>query len=124
MGHLFRRATEEVTVTDGERTHVIPKGALMDLYIRAANADPQHVGAEPLRVCPGRALPPRTGGEVAAFGDGGHKCPGQFVALQESDEFLMRLLQLPGLRLVCEPVVGWADLIQGYELRNLKIRVD
>ena len=123
VGHLFRRATENMTITDGNTTYDIPAGALLNLYVRAADADPEYVGDDPLGMCPGRELPARTSGEVVAFGDGGHKCPGQFVALQESDEFLMRLLQLPGLRLVSEPVIQWDELIQGYELRNLKIRV-
>ncbi|WP_243888769.1 cytochrome P450 [Dermatophilus congolensis] len=122
VGHLYRRTLSAITICDGEDKYEIPENALLDLYIRAANADPDHVGESPMGICPGRPLPSRTGGEVLSFGDGGHKCPGQHVALQESDAFLTRLLQLP-LRLVSEPKIGWADLISGYEVRNLRLRV-
>ncbi len=57
VGHLFRRAQRDIEVVDGETVHTIPAGALIDLGIRAANADGSVVGDEPLRVCPGRDLP-------------------------------------------------------------------
>lgn len=123
VGHLLRRATEPMTVHDGEVAHEIPAGAVLNLYIRAANADPEHVGGpDPIGVCPQRDLPPRVGGEVLSFGDGAHKCPGQHVAIQESDIFLTRLLQLP-LEITSQPSIEWAELIQGYELRGLTVRV-
>lgn len=122
VGHLYRRVGEPLTLVDGEVTHVVPAGALLDLSVRAANADPDHVGDSPLRLCPGRELPPRTSGEVVSFGDGPHKCPGNHVAMQESDILLQRLLRLP-LVIEQDPTIGWDDLIAGYELRGLRLRV-
>ncbi len=120
VGHLYRRTSQELTLTDGPDRHVVPAGALLDLYIRGANADPGQVGAEPLRVCPGRPLPPRISGEVLSFGDGPHKCPGSHIALQETDILLQRLLRLP-LVIEASPTIGWDDLIAGYELRGLRL---
>jgi cytochrome P450 len=50
-----------------------------------------------------------------SFGDGHHRCPGCYVALQETDVFLTRLLSLEGLRTEHKPSVSWNDLISGYE---------
>ncbi len=56
-----------------------------------------------------------------SFGDGHHRCPGCYVALQETDVFLTRLLSLEGLRTEHKPSVSWNDLISGYELRGLTV---
>ena len=74
-------------------------------------------------MCPGRELPPRTSGEVLSFGDGPHKCPGNHLAMQESDILLQRLLRLP-LVIESTPRIGWDDLIAGYEVRGLRLRVE
>lgn len=122
VGHLRRRTTAPITLLDGDDTYEIPADAMLDLYIRAANADPEYLGETRLDLCPGRALPPKIKPEVMSFGDGPHRCPGNAIAIQESDIFLTRLLKLP-LVIDHEPDIGWADLIAGYELRNLGIRV-
>ena len=56
-----------------------------------------------------------------SFGDGHHRCPGSFVALQESDIFLQKLLALPNLRIERAPDLGWNDTVKGYELRNFML---
>lgn len=123
VGHLFRRLTEPMTVTDGDAIHDLPAGTVVDLDLRSANADGEYVGGgDPLALCPGRDLPTRVGGAGMSFGDGPHVCPGRHIAIQESDIFLTRLLQLP-LRITSHPRIDWADLIQGYELRGLTVRV-
>ncbi len=120
VGHLYRRARDEVVITDGEDTWTIPPGDLIDVCLRAANADPQAVGAEPLRLCPGRALPPGVNQAVLSFGDGAHKCPGQPLAILESDVLLTRLLSR-NPAIVSEPTLGWDDLIEGYFLRGFEL---
>lgn len=120
VGHLYRRAASDVEIVDGDTTHTIAAGELVNLAIRPANADPATVGERPLSVCPGRDLPKGIGGEVMAFGDGPHKCPGNALAIQESDVFLHRLLRR-GVRVVKQPTLGWDDLIAGYSLRGLEI---
>ena len=56
-----------------------------------------------------------------SFGDGHHRCPGYYVALQETEIFLTRLFSLGGLRIERKPSVGWNDLIAGYELRGFTV---
>ncbi len=122
VGHLYRRAQRGFTFTDGEETHVVADGELLDLFVRQANADPATVGEAPLDLCPARPLPRGIGPEVMSFGDGAHKCPGNALAIQESDILLTRLFAHP-VRLVREPRLGWDDIISGYALRDVRIAV-
>ena len=59
---------------------------------------------------------------VLSFGDGHHRCPGAYVAIQETDIFLRRLLALD---LVIEqaPEIRRNALVEGYEVRGLSPRV-
>jgi cytochrome P450 len=104
---------------------IIPNGALIDLHIRAANADEELVGEQPHAVCPQRMLSDeRAGAAVLSFGDGHHRCPGAYIAIAESDIFLRRLLAAEGLRMEQPPTLTWNDLVTGYELRNFVVAVD
>ena len=98
-------------------------GDLVDLCIRQANADPEAVGEEPLRLCPGRPLPRGVNDAVLSFGDGAHRCPGQPLAILETDVLLTRLLAR-NPRIVSPPSLGWDDLIQGYFLRDFVLAFD
>jgi cytochrome P450 len=120
VGHLYRRVTEPVEVTDGDDSWTIPSGHLVDLCIRQANADGEAVGERPLDLCPARPLPSGVNQAVLSFGDGAHKCPGQPLAILESDVLLRRLLAR-GPELLAEPVLGWDDLIAGYTLRRFEL---
>ena len=57
-----------------------------------------------------------------SFGDGAHRCPGAFIAIQESDVFLQRFLRLP-LEVVTPPQLKWNELIESYELRGFRVGV-
>ncbi|MGO1488303.1 MAG: cytochrome P450 [Arachnia sp.] len=118
VGHLYRRAVQDLVV--GEQT--IPAGDLMDLYVRAANADTTVVGEAPLTLCPGRETATGYGAEVMGFGDGAHKCPGNALAIQETDVLLQRLLALP-VTIVTPPTLSWDELITGYKLRGFRLLV-
>lgn len=59
-----------------------------------------------------------------SFGDGPHRCPGSFLALEEADVFLTRLLALPGIRLAEPPRLTFNELIQGYELRDMWVEAN
>lgn len=120
VGHLYRRAQEPVAVADGGQEWTVEPGDLVDVCVRSANADPEAVGSEPLDLCPGRELPPGVNAAGLAFGDGEHKCPGQPLALLESDVLLRRLLALRP-RIEREPDLGWDHLIEGYWLRGLEL---
>jgi cytochrome P450 len=126
VGHLYRRATADIPVdADDGQTITIPQGDLIDLHIYAANADEHVVGEQPLAVCPARSLrDERATPAMLGFGDGHHRCPGSYIALQETDIFLQRLLALDGLRMVHPPHLAWNDLVTGYELRDFPIALD
>jgi cytochrome P450 len=122
VGHLYRRAVAEIEIEHEGRVERIPAGAKIDLDLRAANADPAAVGEEPLCLRPDREL---TGGVqpgVLSFGDGAHRCPGAFIAMEESDVFLQRLLRLP-LEVATPPRLAWNELIESYELRGFRLAV-
>ena len=122
VGHLYRRTTAELRVEGGDGQVTIPAGDLIDLHLYAANRDELVAGPQPEAICPGRALADRQSTPaVMSFGDGHHRCPGAYLAIQESDIFLRRLLVLPGLRLEREPTVTWDELTAGYVLRACTI---
>ncbi len=125
VGHLYRRATDDIHLSLGAESVTIPQGALMDLHIHAANTDERIVGEHPFAVCPDRQLRgERVSSELLSFGDGAHRCPGSYTALQETDIFLLRLLALDGLRIEHAPALSWNDLVTGYELRDFPITID
>jgi cytochrome P450 len=121
VSNLYRRATADIELLHDGRVLTIPEGALIDLHIYGINSDPTVVGEQPGAVCPGRPLEKRAQPPVMAFGDGHHRCPGAFIAIQETDIFLRRLFAVEGLRLVSEPTVGRNDLIKGYEIRDFVV---
>lgn len=124
VGHLYRRATREIALSHDDATITIPQGALIDLHIHATNTDERVTGAHPFAVCPNRELQgERVGAALLSFGDGAHRCPGSYIALQETDIFLRRLLALGGLRMERPPVLTWNELVAGYELRDIPISV-
>jgi cytochrome P450 len=120
VSSLYRSTTAPVTV--GGQT--IPAGAKVDVAIAAANLDPAAVGANPGAVCPGRPLADGVGDAGLSFGDGAHRCPGAYIAIQETDIFLTKLFALPGLRMVREPRVRIRPEIESYELVGLRVEVD
>lgn len=122
VGHLYRRATADLSVESDGAAITIPEGDLIDVHVAAANADQQVVGAYPLELCPGRQLQvDRVAPSVLGFGDGAHRCPGSSIALQETDIFLRRLLALDGLRIARAPTISWSNVTTGYELRDFII---
>lgn len=121
VGHLYRRTTEPVTVRDGDETVELAPGTLVDLDIRAINADAEVLGEEPLRVGVDRDLPRGVPDAMMSFGDGNHRCPGNAIALLESDVFLTRLLA-QDLEVVSPPRLTWNPLIESYELRGFLVR--
>lgn len=124
VGHLYRRATADIQLESAGEQITIKQGELLDLHIYAANADERVVGEQPLALCPGRVLrAERVTPAVMGFGDGHHRCPGAYIAIQETDIFLQRLLALGSLRIERTPSLAWNDLIPGYELRSFLISV-
>ncbi|KYF78220.1 hypothetical protein BE11_19255 [Sorangium cellulosum] len=81
------------------------------------------MGEDPLHLCPGRDTASGVNETGLAFGDGAHKCPGQPLAILESDVLLLRLLRRRP-RIVRMPELGWDDLIAGYWLRGFVLHQD
>jgi cytochrome P450 len=121
VGHLYRRLQEPLTLTVDGVQQTLPAGALVDLDLRAANADPATVGAQPHGLCPGRELPRAVPPAVLSFGDGNHRCPGAPIAILESEIFLSTLF---ASEIVADgpPRVAWNPVSQGYDLDRLMVR--
>ncbi len=124
VSQIKRRTTEDVRVERNGETMIIPKGELVRIDVQAVNADESVVGADGQMLCPARELrKPALMPSILGFGDGRHRCPGAYVALQETDVLLQRLLALPGLRIEHEPEIRWSSTASGYELHNFMIAV-
>ncbi len=123
VGTLHRRTTAPLSITLEGYSVTIPAGDLVEVDIHASNDDPTCVAAPADVVWPDRA---RTSGVKPyglSFGDGIHMCPGAFIAIEETDIFLTRLLSLEQLQLVQEPELGRNEVVQGYEIRDLRVMV-
>ena len=121
---LYRNTTADIELENEGTQVVIPQGSKITVEIDASNADESIVGELPLAVCPGREIKgDRVPEMVMSFGDGVHRCPGAYIAIQETDIFLQRLLALDGLHIVSKPSIRWNTLTTGYELRNFDIGV-
>lgn len=122
---LKRRSEQDIALTTAAGEVAIPAGSLIVVNVQAANADVTLVGDNPHAICPMREMhAPVVMPSVIAFGDGHHRCPGSYVALQETDVLLMHLLPLPGLRIAHLPEIGWSETASGPELHNFVIEVD
>ncbi|MBV9257383.1 MAG: cytochrome P450 [Ktedonobacteraceae bacterium] len=124
VSHIYRRATADLRIESGGKSITIPEGALMDLHTYGTNADETIVGEHALELCPGRVLHgDAIPSALMGFGDGQHRCPGSYIAIQEADIVLQRLLALDGLYIERTPTLSWNELITGYELRNFFLRL-
>lgn len=121
VGHLYRRLRAPLTLELDGVAHVLPQGSLVDLDLRAVNADADTVGEEPYGLCPGRDLPRAVPAAVMSFGDGHHRCPGGPLAIMESEIFLTALLARD---VVADgpPRVTWNAISQGYDLDEFFVR--
>jgi len=119
---LQRRATSDIELESKGKLVVIAEGDLIDIDIHAANMDETVVGEEPQALCPMRPLHgDRIPSMIMSFGDGHHRCPGAYIAIQETDIFLHRLLALDTLHIQRTPTIKWNDLTTGYEIRDFVI---
>ena len=123
VGTLMRRAAKDLDlVTDG-KTITIPAGDLIKVSIYGANSDKDAVGDAPLSLCPARETAPKVPAYAMSFGDGHHRCPGAYIAIQETDIFLQELLKIETLTLESGPALDWDELTTGYELPEMWVSV-
>lgn len=123
VGHLYRRVTDDLTVTDQAIAHQLSAGDLVDLDIRATNTDEDAFATVPHRLCPERERSRGVHDVGLSFGFGAHGCPGQPLALRETDA-LLRALLAKQVKIVAEPSISWDDLIEGYKVRGLTLQID
>jgi len=124
VSHLYRRTTADLSLEHGGQPITIPEGALIDLHIYGTNADEAIVGEHALEICPGRKIQGDAISSVLmSFGDGHHRCPGSFIAIQETDIMLQHLLALDGLSIEHPPTLLWNELLTSYEVRNFSLRL-
>ncbi|MGO2860728.1 MAG: cytochrome P450 [Brevibacterium sp.] len=138
VGHLYRRAQDEVEIADGGSTHTIARGDLIDVCVRATNTDPATFdptnsgrddtesggdGSDPHSLSPARPTADGVPAVGMSFSDGAHSCPGQPLALLETDALLHRLLAHRP-RILHEPTIGWDSVIAGYRIRGLELAFD
>lgn len=122
VGQLLRRTQQELQLKDHHGLeHIIPAGSRLRLYVRQANSDHNLVGQDSLQICPGRSLPKGIRMEVMSFGDGAHRCPGNSIAMLESEIFLERLLTRD-VTVVGQPHIDWEPVVSGYTVRGLHLR--
>jgi hypothetical protein len=122
IGTLYRRTTTPMDLPNGQH---VEAGQNFVIDLRSANADPEAVGACPFHLDPDRQMPDaRAGGAAMGFGDGRHRCPGAFIAMEESAIFLAKLLALPGLRITAAPDFTWNKLVGSYEFHECRIAID
>jgi len=97
VGSLYRRTTADLTLDHESSKVTIAAGSLIELHIYAINAEESIAGQKPLHLCPNREMVerrPKVAEYVMSFGDGAHRCPGAYIAIQERDNFLRRILKL------------------------------
>ncbi len=124
VGELNRRSTEPLEVdVDGDIVH-IPEGSLINLYLYEANANADIFGDPTEVVCPHRELPKTVHSPGMSFGDGPHRCPGAYIAIEETDIFLTRFLRLENLRVDQDPKITRNEVANGYEFREFMVAVD
>lgn len=121
VGHLYRRLRAPLTLDVDGVPSDLPAGALVDLDLRAVNADARTVGEEPYGLCPGRDLPRAVPAAVMSFGDGHHRCPGGPLAIMESEIFLTALFR-HDVSAEGPPRVTWNAVSQGYDLDRFLVR--
>ncbi len=124
VGKLYRRTTAPVELNVEGETIIIPNDTLIALNIYDTNLDESSLGTPTDIVCPHRELPKGVQSFGMSFGDGAHRCPGAFIAIEETDIFLTRFLTMEGLRIEQEPNITRNDLIEGYEIRDFIVAVD
>jgi len=127
VGRLYRRTTSDLTLSaepGGPGATALGAGELVELDVAVINADPRAAGEEPARIDLDREVPRGIPRSVMGFGAGAHRCPGEFIALAETDVFVRRLLRAPGLSIEHEPMIGRNENFKGYELRDFIVRCE
>ena len=124
IANIHRKAHEPVTVTTEGQEVTIPPGERIAVHIYDVNVDEKAVGEQPTCLDPERELEKGVYRSGLGFGSGPHRCAGEHLALAETDVFIRKLLELPGLRIEAGPDIFRNETVEGYEISNLIVAVD
>jgi cytochrome P450 len=86
--------------------------------------DSNAVRESPTHLNPHRKLEKGVYRSLIGFGSGPHRCAGEHLALAETDVFINKILQVPGLRIESGPNIVRNDTVEGYEVNDLILAVD
>ncbi len=120
-GNLLRRTVTPLTLDTPHGPLTVPEGTVIDLEIRAANADESVFGADAMELNPDRCPAGRAPLAGLAFGAGHHSCPGEHLAMEESDVFLQRFFR-GDWTIEAAPTIDWNDVVLAYDIQGLVVR--
>lgn len=124
IGRLHRTTPEPVTVTSDGREVTIPEGERITFHVYDVNVDPKAVRESPGQLHAHRQLEKGIYRSMIGFGSGPHRCAGEHLALAETDVFINKILQVPGLRIESGPNIIRNETVEGYEVNDLILIVD
>lgn len=124
IGKLYRTTHEPVTVMSDGREVTIPEGEKITFHVYDVNVDSNAVRESPRQLHAQRKLEKGIYRSLIGFGSGPHRCAGEHLALAETDVFISKILQVPGLRIESEPNILRNDTVEGYEVNELILAVD
>lgn len=124
IGKLYRRTHEQVTVMSDEKEITISEGEKITFHVYDVNVDSNAVSESPTQLHAHRKLEKGVYRSLIGFGSGPHRCAGEHLALAETDVFITKLLQVPGLRVESGPNITRNDTVEGYEVNDLILTVD
>ena len=123
IARLSRKAEQDLAVATEHVSVTIPAGSLIHMHVYDTNTDDRAVGECPHALQADRERATGVPAAALSFGQGHHRCPGAYIAIQETDIFLQRLLALPTLRIANPPRIEHNDVTQGYELLDFVVAV-
>lgn len=124
IGKLYRRTHEPITVMSDGKEVTIPEGEKITFHVYDVNVDSNAVRESPFQFRAHRKLEKGIYRSLIGFGSGPHRCAGEHLALAETDVFINRILQVPGLRIESGPNIIRNDAVEGYEIDDLILAVD
>ncbi|HZJ22281.1 MAG TPA: cytochrome P450 [Anaerolineales bacterium] len=124
IGKLYRTTHKPVAVTSDGKEINIPEGEKITFHVYDVNVDSNAVSEAPTHLHAHRKLEKGVYRSLIGFGSGPHRCAGEHLALAETDVFIQKLLQIPGLRIESGPNIIRNDTVEGYEVNDLILAVD
>ena len=124
IGKLYRKTQEPVTAMSDDGEITIPKGEKITFHVYDINVDSNAVPESPRQLHAHRKLDKGVYRSLIGFGSGPHRCAGEHLALAETDVFIKKILQVPGLRIESGPNIIRNDTVEGYEVNDLILAVD